>query len=188
MKVKRTSIADLIRPLREARERERERERDKEREKERGEKSVENVNISNDATTTEGTVTTSHHLAGDTKEKMAPAKTLTMTTLSSETAATCPTITTSRNLNTSALSNLEEVTAPILPACTPSAVVISPLTKQLGHTLYGKRRLKVTERSLREGKSQSLILLTGLEPEDKDNTPIKVSLTHNTSRVRISTK
>ncbi|TKS74021.1 hypothetical protein D9C73_008102 [Collichthys lucidus] len=37
VKVKRTSIADLIRPLREAKERERERERDKEREKgERG--------------------------------------------------------------------------------------------------------------------------------------------------------
>ncbi|XP_028286745.1 capping protein, Arp2/3 and myosin-I linker protein 2 isoform X2 [Parambassis ranga] len=181
MKVKRTSIADLIRPLREARERERERERDMERGKEKGEKSVKNVNISHDATTTEGTVTTSHHLAGDMREKMAPAKTLTMITLSSETIATCPTITTSHNLDNSALSNLEEEAAPILPACTPCAVVFSPLTEQLGHTPYGERRLKLTERSLREGKSQSLILLTGLEPEDKDNTPIKKHASESTS-------
>ncbi|TNN40673.1 hypothetical protein EYF80_049167 [Liparis tanakae] len=39
--------------------------------------------------------------------------------------------------------------------------------------LCGERRLKVTKRSLREGKSQSLILLTGLEPEDKDDTHSK---------------
>lgn len=183
MKVKRTSIADLIRPLREAKERERERERDKEREKERGARSVEDANISNDAATTEGTVATGHRLAGDAREVMAPANTLTMTTPPSETAPSYPTIATSPDLMSATLSNLEEKVVR-----TPSPVVTSPLTEQemsgvlmkemkLGGTPYGERRLKVTKRSLREGKSQSLILLTGLEPEDKDNSQSKVSVT-----------
>lgn len=187
MKVKRTSIADLIRPLREAKERERERERDKEREKVRGARSVEDANVSNDAATTEGTISTSHHLVGDARGTMAPAKTLTTMT-PSETAPSYPTIATSPDLTTATLSNREEEAVPVLPGRTPSPVVTSPLTEQersgvlmkemkLGGTPYGERRLKVTKRSLREGKSQSLILLTGLEPEDKDDTHSKVSLT-----------
>lgn len=176
MKVKRTSIADLIRPLREAKERERE--RDKEREKERGARSVEDANISNDATTTEGIPATSHHLAGDVREKRSPAQTLTMTMPPSETTPLYPTITTSPDLTTTVLSNLEEEAAPVLPARMPSPVVTRTLTgqdKQLVGTPYGERRLKVTKRALREGKSQSLILLTGLETDEKD-TPTKVSL------------
>uniref|UniRef100_A0A3B4VAM7 Capping protein regulator and myosin 1 linker 2 n=1 Tax=Seriola dumerili TaxID=41447 RepID=A0A3B4VAM7_SERDU len=192
VKVKRTSIADLIRPLREAKERERERERDKEREKERGARSVEDANVSNDAATTEGTVATNDHLAGDAREAMAPANTLTTTTPRSETAPSCPTITTSPDSITATLSNLEGGAVPALPRRTPSPVVTSPLTEQersgvlmkemkLGGTPYGERRLNVTKRSLREGKSQSLILLTGLEPEDKENTHSKKHASESTS-------
>ncbi|KAM7396101.1 hypothetical protein PAMP_019170 [Pampus punctatissimus] len=187
VKVKRTSIADLIRPLREAKERERERERDKEKEKERGGRSVEDVNVSNDAATTEGTVATSHHLADDARETVAPAKTLATTMLLSETTPSYPTVNTTPDLAGATLSNLQEeavTSLPVLPGQTASAVVTSPLTEEeqssmlmkemkMGGTPYGERRLKVTRRSLREGKSQSLILLTGLEPEDKDNTHSK---------------
>ncbi|XP_051239086.1 capping protein, Arp2/3 and myosin-I linker protein 2 isoform X2 [Dicentrarchus labrax] len=188
VKVKRTSIADLIRPLREAKERERERER----EKGRGARSVEDANVCNDAATTEGTVATSHHLAGDVRGTMVPAKTLTTMTPPSDTAPSYPTIATSPDLTTATISNLEEEAAPGLPGRTPSPVVTSPLTEQersgvlmkemkLGGTPYGERRLKVTKRSLREGKSQSLILLTGLEPEDKDDTHSKKHASENTS-------
>ncbi|XP_044049141.1 capping protein, Arp2/3 and myosin-I linker protein 2 isoform X3 [Siniperca chuatsi] len=190
VKVKRTSIADLIRPLREAKERERE--RDKEREKGRGARSVEDANVSNDAATTEGTVATSHHLAGNVRGTMVPAKTLTMMTPPSETAPSYPTIATSPDLTTATISHLEEETVPVLPGRTPSPVVTSPLTEQersgvlmkeikLGGTPYGERRLKVNKRSLREGKSQSLILLTGLEPEDKDDTHSKKHASESTS-------
>ncbi|KAA8590692.1 hypothetical protein FQN60_014626 [Etheostoma spectabile] len=168
VRVKRTSIADLIRPLREAKERERERER----EKGRGARSVEDANVCNDAATTEGTVAIGRRLAGDAGGTMAPAKTLTTTTPSSDTAPPYPTITTSPDLATATLLNLEEGALPVLPGRSPSPVVTSPLTEQdrrgvpgkettLGGTPYGERRLKVTKRSLREGKSQSLILLTG---------------------------
>ncbi|XP_041794805.1 capping protein, Arp2/3 and myosin-I linker protein 2 isoform X2 [Chelmon rostratus] len=191
VKVKRTSIADLIRPLREAKERERERERDKEREKGRGARSVEDANVSNDATTTEGTVATSHQLAGDARGTMAPANTLTTMTPPSETTPSYPTIATSPDLTTATLSNLEEEAVPVLPGRIPSPVVTSPLTEQersgmlmkemkLGGTPYGERRLKVTKRSLREGKSQSLILLTGLEPEDKDDSHSKKHASEST--------
>ncbi|XP_069384269.1 capping protein, Arp2/3 and myosin-I linker protein 3-like isoform X2 [Paralichthys olivaceus] len=185
VKVKRTSIADLIRPLREAKERERERERDKEREKERGARSGEDANISNDAATTEGTVATSHHFVGDAREVMAPANTL--TTPPSETTPPFPTI--GPDSTAATLSNLEEEA--VLSGCTTSQIT-SPLTEQerssvptremkLGGTPYGERRLKATKRSLREGKSQSLILLTGLEPEDKDNTHSKKHASESTS-------
>lgn len=185
MKVKRTSIADLIRPLREAKERERERERDKEREKERGAKSLEDANISNDATTTEVIVATSHHLASDVRETMLPAHAFTTTTPPSETSPSFSTIATSPDVTTAVLSNVEGKMVPVLPSRSP--VVTSPLTEQersgvlmkemkLPGTAHGERQLKVTKRSLREHKSQSLILLTGLEPEDKDNTHSKVSL------------
>lgn len=185
MKVKRTSIADLIRPLREAKERERERERDKEKEKERGAKSLEDANISNDATTTEVIVATSHHLASDVRETMLTAHAFTTTTAPSETSASYSAIATSPNVTTAVLSNLEGEMVPVLPSRSP--IDTSPLTEQersgvlvkeikLTGTPHGERRLKVTKRSLREGKSQSLILLTGLEREDKENTHSKVSL------------
>ncbi|XP_060933282.1 capping protein, Arp2/3 and myosin-I linker protein 2 [Limanda limanda] len=172
VKVKRTSIADLIRPLREAKERERERERDKEREKEREARSGMDANVSNDAATTEGTIRTSHHVVGDARE----------------TSPSYPTI--SPDPIGATLSNLEEEA--VLSGCTPSPMVTSLLTEQerstvltremkLGGTPYGERRLKATKRSLREGKSQSLILLTGLEPEDKDNIHSKKHASESTS-------
>ncbi|XP_041853637.1 capping protein, Arp2/3 and myosin-I linker protein 2 [Melanotaenia boesemani] len=177
VKVKRTSIADLIRPLREAKERERERERDKEREKERGARSVEDANVCNDAATTEGTAT-SRHLAGHVRDMMPPAETLTTMTLPSETAPSYPTVTPSPDL-TAAVHHLEEAAAPVLPARRPSPEVSSPLTGQ-DVTPYGPRRLRVAKR-LREGKSQSLILLTGSEPEDKDNMPNKKHASESTA-------
>ncbi|XP_034542518.1 capping protein, Arp2/3 and myosin-I linker protein 2 [Notolabrus celidotus] len=163
VKVKRTSIADLIRPLREAKERERERER----EKGRGARSVEDANVSNDAAITEGTSAIGERLAGNVRATMAPAKTLPVMTPPSETTPSYPTITTSPDL-----THLEEEAAPVSPDHTPSPVVTPPLMEQemkFGGTPFGERRLKVTKRSLREGKSQSLILLTGLEPDDKED-------------------
>ncbi|XP_056138404.1 capping protein, Arp2/3 and myosin-I linker protein 2 [Lampris incognitus] len=183
-KVKRTSIADLIRPLREAkeRERERERERDKEREKERGTRSVEDVNVSNDATMTEGTVATDD--SGDRKDKMAM--------MTPPIKATAPSLTTTfLDLTTAAaattLSNLEEevvTSLPVGPGYPARSVVTPPMmttstewekSRMLdkermmgGGTPDGERRLKVARRSLREGKSQSLILLTGLEPNEQN--------------------
>ncbi|XP_072242642.1 capping protein, Arp2/3 and myosin-I linker protein 2 [Leuresthes tenuis] len=177
VKVKRTSIADLIRPLREAKEREREKERDKEREKERGARSVDDANICNDAATTEGTSATSRRLAGDVRGIMPPAQTLTMTTPPSENAPSYPTITTSPD--TAVISNHEGAAGPVEPRHISSPAVSSALTEQ-DMTSYGERRLRVTKR-LREGKSQSLILLTGLEPEDKDNTPSKKHASESTS-------
>lgn len=184
MKVKRTSIADLIRPLREAKERERE--RDKEREMGRGARSVEDANMSNDATTTEGNVATSHHLVLDGGGMTAPATTLTRMTLPSESTSSYLTIATGHDLTTATLSNMGEDAVIYLPGHTTIPVVTSPVVEQensgklmkeqSGGTLLGERRLKVTKRSLREGKSQSLILLTGSEPEDKDDTHCKVSL------------
>ncbi|KAF3854189.1 hypothetical protein F7725_022244 [Dissostichus mawsoni] len=185
VKVKRISIADLIRPLREAKERERD------RDKGRGARSVEDANVCNDAATTEGTAAPGQHPAGDAKGTMAPAKTLTTTTPSSDTTPSFPNTTTSPDLTTATLSNLTGEAVPLLPGRPPSPVVTSPLTEQerggvqmkemLGGSPFGERRLKVTKRSLREGKSQSLILLTGLEPEDKDDTHSKKHASESTS-------
>uniref|UniRef100_A0A3Q3EGF7 Capping protein regulator and myosin 1 linker 2 n=1 Tax=Labrus bergylta TaxID=56723 RepID=A0A3Q3EGF7_9LABR len=175
VKVKRTSIADLIRPLREAKERERERER----EKGRGSRSVEDANVSNDAAITEGTAAIGERLAGDARGMMAPAKTLPTMTPPSETTPSYPTITTSPDL-----THLEDEAAPALPHHAPSSVVTPPLTEQemkMGGSPFGERRLKVTKRSLREGKSQSLILLTGLEPEDKEDIHSKKHASESTS-------
>ncbi|XP_034052519.1 capping protein, Arp2/3 and myosin-I linker protein 2 isoform X3 [Gymnodraco acuticeps] len=183
VKVKRTSIADLIRPLREAKERE--------RDKGRGARSVEDANVCNDAATTEGTAAPGQHPAGDAKGTMAPAKTLTTTTPSSDTTPSFPNTATSPDLTTATLSNLTGEAVPLLLGPTSSPVVTSPLTEQerggvqmkemLGGSPFGERRLKVTKRSLREGKSQSLILLTGLEPEDKDDTHSKKHASESTS-------
>ncbi|KAI9523113.1 hypothetical protein NQZ68_031203 [Dissostichus eleginoides] len=185
VKVKRISIADLIRPLREAKERERD------RDKGRGARSVEDANVCNDAATTEGTAAPGQHPAGDAKGTMAPAKTLTTTTPSSDTTPSFPNTATSPDLTTATLSNLTGEAVPLLPGRPPSPVVTSPLMEQerggvqmkemLGGSPFGERRLKVTKRSLREGKSQSLILLTGLEPEDKDDTHSKKHASESTS-------
>ncbi|XP_010780296.1 cell wall protein RTB1-like, partial [Notothenia coriiceps] len=185
VKVKRTSIADLIRPLREAKERERD------RDKGRGARSVEDANVCNDAATTEGTAAPGQHPTGDAKGTMAPAKTLTTTTPSSDTTPSFPNTATSPDLTTATLSNPTGEAVPHLPGPPSSPVVTSPLTEQerggvqmkemLGGSPFGERRLKVTKRSLREGKSQSLILLTGLEPEDKDDTHSEKHASESTS-------
>ncbi|KAK5614236.1 hypothetical protein CRENBAI_006201 [Crenichthys baileyi] len=178
VKVKRTAIADLIRPLREAKDRDRDRDRERDRQKERGKGSEEDANICNDATTTEGTVAPSCHLADVVRETELPAKSLS-TTQSSGMTPPYPTITTSPEFTTSVLSELGEAAGPVPPRRSPTpAVVTKPAEPEMptGGLSCGERRLRVTKR-LRENKSQSLILLTGLEPEDKDNTPNKVSLT-----------
>lgn len=173
MKVKRTSIADLIRPLREAKEKERE--RDKEREKERGAKSVEDAKVSDD-------VATSRHLADDAGGTTVPASPLTTMMPPSDVPPSYPTTVTSHDFTIPTLSNLEEEAVFALPGGIANSVVTFPVTEQermkeqLRGTPCGERRLKVTKRSLREGKSQSLILLTGSEPEDKD-ADSKVGLT-----------
>uniref|UniRef100_A0A672FG21 Capping protein regulator and myosin 1 linker 2 n=1 Tax=Salarias fasciatus TaxID=181472 RepID=A0A672FG21_SALFA len=149
VKVKRTSIADLIRPLREAKERERERERGKEREKERGPRSVEDANVSNDAAVTEGTIA----------EKM-----VTATTPPSDTTPSFPAVTTSPERTAAPPCDADEGGGPGPGRTRPET--------PSGKSPFGERKLKVA-RTLREGKSQSLILLTGLEPEDKDGTPSK---------------
>ncbi|XP_028305647.1 capping protein, Arp2/3 and myosin-I linker protein 2 isoform X2 [Gouania willdenowi] len=164
LKVKRTSIVDLIRPLREAKERDRERERDKEREKEGEERSEEDANISNDDTITEGTNATDLHRAGCLKEERTPAKTLPSTVTPSKAAPSSSTITSSPDLT--------EGTVAASPGHTPNAMVTpfsSEQQVQMVKSPYGERRLRVTKRALREGKSQSLILLTGLETEDKES-------------------
>lgn len=188
MKVKRPSIADLIRHLREAKERERKRERDMEREKESEAKSLVDANVSNDAATTEGTVATSHHLAGDVTGTTAPANTLTTMTPPSDISPPYRTSATSHDLTTAVLSNLEEEAVFFSPGRTTSSAVTSPKKETSSAPVkegmpLGKRRLNVTKRSLREGKSQSLILLTGSEPEYKDDTHSKVSLTHTHTTV-----
>uniref|UniRef100_A0A3B5LBX9 Capping protein regulator and myosin 1 linker 2 n=1 Tax=Xiphophorus couchianus TaxID=32473 RepID=A0A3B5LBX9_9TELE len=160
VKVKRTSIADLIRPLREAKDRDRGRERDNEREKEREKESEEDANIYNDATTAEGTAAPG----------LTPAESLS-TTQSSEMTPSYPTITTSPELTTSVLSEPEQAAVPAIPhLSTTPAFITTPAEPEAPS--YVERRLRVTKR-LRENKSQSLILLTGIEPDDKDNTPNK---------------
>ncbi|XP_017289392.2 capping protein, Arp2/3 and myosin-I linker protein 2 isoform X2 [Kryptolebias marmoratus] len=153
VKVKKSSIADLIRPLREGKERERKRES--------GGGSEEEANICNDSTATEGTVTDAPHLAGSVRETTPLEISLT--------------ITTSPDLVSSFQPKLEDAAVPVLPGCRLSPEVVSSLTEQemqSGGTPYGEKRQRMTKR-LRDAKCQSLILLTGSEAEDKDNTPSK---------------
>ncbi|XP_015258414.1 PREDICTED: leucine-rich repeat-containing protein 16C-like, partial [Cyprinodon variegatus] len=178
VKVKRSSIADLIRPLRETKDRD----RDREREKERWKVSEEDANICNDATTTEGTVAPGCHLADVVRETVPPAESLS-TTQSSGTTPPYPTVATSPGLTTAVLAELEEAAAPVPPprlSPTP-AIFTTPAApeRQPGDPSCGERRLRVTKR-LRENKSQSLILLTGIEAEDKDNTPNKKHASEST--------
>uniref|UniRef100_A0A1A7X7T0 RGD motif, leucine rich repeats, tropomodulin domain and proline-rich containing n=3 Tax=Iconisemion striatum TaxID=60296 RepID=A0A1A7X7T0_9TELE len=179
VKVKKSSIADLIRPLREAKERE----RDKERKRERGKGSEEDANSFYDTTVKEETVFSGCHLESYVREKILPAKTLTTPTQLSETPPSYPTITKSPDLATPVHPKLEDAAVPVASGHKTCPEVISPLTEQemlSRGTSFGQKRLRVTKR-LREGKSQSLILLTGLEPDEKDNTPSKKHASENTS-------
>ncbi|XP_053740696.1 uncharacterized protein LOC128770365 isoform X2 [Synchiropus splendidus] len=160
-KVKRTSIADLIRPLRDAKDRDRERARDKHRD----------ANLSNDAAVTEGTAASSPHLDEDAKEAVDPDGT---SAPAAETAPSRPTIATTPDLTDATLSDLQKdgvSLPPFLPECAQMPSGVAPASaEQLRTKLPSvegtvERRVKKT---FREGKSQSLILLSGLEPEDKD--------------------
>lgn len=172
MKVKRPSIVDLIRPLREAKERERDRER--EREKGTWAKSVEDANISADATTTEGSDATSRPLASDTTGTTAPANML--TTRKHPIEATPPYATSA--------SKQEEKSLFISPTQSDRPAADATESDQWGEETRMKerqagffseeRRIKMTKRLLREGKSQSLILLSGSDPEDTDHMDSKV--------------
>lgn len=157
VKVKRTSIADLIRPLREAKDRERE------RDKERGAKSVEDVNICNDAAITEGSAAVGMRLAGEGMDVLMPVKTLTITTPSNESAPTHPT-----NPAPSASTHTDHTDATVIQPDHPPEV--KPEDTVQGDSKTGQTsmdRTLRTKRSLREGKSQSLILLTGDEDKDR---------------------
>lgn len=156
VKVKRTSIADLIRPLREAKDRERE------RDKERGAKSVEDVNVCNDAAITEGSAAVGMRLAGEGMDVLIPAKTLTITTPSNENAPTHPT-----TPAPSASAHTDHTDATVSQTDHPPEVrpEVTEGDSRTGQTSL-ERALR-TKRSLREGKSQSLILLTGDEDKDR---------------------
>ncbi|XP_055011858.1 capping protein, Arp2/3 and myosin-I linker protein 2 [Boleophthalmus pectinirostris] len=150
VKVKRTSIADLIRPLREAKDRERE------RYKERGAKSVDDVNVCNDAAITEGSAAVGMRLAGEGMDVLMPVKTLTITTPSNESAPTHPTTPVP-----SASTHMDHTESTGSQPDHPPEV--RPEGTEQGDTKTSVERALRTKRSLREGKSQSLILLTGDE-------------------------
>ncbi|TRY65529.1 hypothetical protein DNTS_029113 [Danionella cerebrum] len=173
-KVKKTSIADLIRPLREAaraekeREKEREREREKEREKDKVKLDEENI-VSPEttaATTTILTITEST-TSPVIEDKMSPKAASPALTPPASTP-TPPASSPSKTEEVPALSPV----APPTPSKTPSPVpVVSPSEREKSRTLEksrtpdGERRPKPIRRSLREGKSQSLILLSDVLPE-----------------------
>ncbi|XP_033824687.1 capping protein, Arp2/3 and myosin-I linker protein 2 [Periophthalmus magnuspinnatus] len=164
VKVKRTSIADLIRPLREAKDRERE------RYKERGAKSVDDVNVCNDAAITEGSAAVGMRLAGEGMDVLMPVKTLTITTPSNESAPTHPTTPVP-----SALTHTDHTDATVSQPDHPPE--IRPEGTDQGDTKTSVERALRTKRSLREGKSQSLILLTG----DEDRAHKKKNAQESTS-------
>lgn len=179
MKVKRTSISDFIRPLCEVKEKE----RGKKKDKERGTESVEDNNVCHDATITEEA--TSRNLTGDGKDTT--ASTVTTMTPPDEVAPSYHTSnSTVSDLPTASLCNKDAETSPstlaeqtsglVAAAQTPTSVIEQEWDGVGGGTQYEARRLKATKRSLRDGKSHSLILLTGVEPEDKENPHSKVSL------------
>lgn len=164
MKVKRPSIADLIRPLREAKDRE----RDRDREKGTWAESVEDANICAGATDTDGSAASSRRAGGPTA---VPASMLTTATRPSETAPS----------HATSASNQEEEalfvspTRSVHPGLGPAETNQKALRKDRGAGLLSEeRRAKIARRFLREGKSQSLILLTGPEPEDRDHVDSQV--------------
>ncbi|XP_060779937.1 capping protein, Arp2/3 and myosin-I linker protein 2 isoform X3 [Neoarius graeffei] len=175
-KVKKTSIADLIRPLREAaraeKEREKEKERDKEKErekeKEKEKEKVEEENIHKAPSTTPA-ITDSSPTIPTIDDKMAPSPLLIPLSTPSAVPST-PTPPASSPAKTEGVPILPPAEPPT-PTKTPSPeTTMLPLegeksrTFEKSRTPDGDRRPKATRRSLREGKSQSLILLTGLEP------------------------
>lgn len=175
-KVKKTSIADLIRPLREAARAEKEREREKEREKEKDrekekekekEKAEESIHL---APSTHPTIKDSSPTITTVDDKMAPSFLFMPLSSPSAAPASSPIPPASSPAKPKEVPSLPLAALPS-PTKTPSPVTaMLPLEEEKSRTLEksrtpdGERRPKATRRSLREGKSQSLILLTGLEP------------------------
>nr|XP_023683130.1 capping protein, Arp2/3 and myosin-I linker protein 2-like isoform X1 [Paramormyrops kingsleyae]XP_023683131.1 capping protein, Arp2/3 and myosin-I linker protein 2-like isoform X1 [Paramormyrops kingsleyae]XP_023683132.1 capping protein, Arp2/3 and myosin-I linker protein 2-like isoform X1 [Paramormyrops kingsleyae] len=154
-KVKKTSIADLIRPLREAaraeKEREREREREKEKEREREKEKADEDNA----------------IKGSAAPPAAPA--VAVTEVGDEEAPGGPSPPPSPTPELTPVSPTA-ATAGIATLST-SPTPVPAVGREKSRTPDGERKLKGSRRSLREGKSQSLILLTGLEPEDRTKKP-----------------
>lgn len=187
-KVKKTSIADLIRPLREAaraeKEREKEKERDKEKEREK-EKEKEKEKLEDEsihkALSTTPTITDPPPTVPTVDGKMAPSPLFMPLSTPSVAPASTPTPPASSPAKPEEVLILPPAVSPT-PTKTPSPVTtMLPLDGEKSRTLEksrtpdGERRPKATRRSLREGKSQSLILLTGLEPgQDSAGTQTKV--------------
>ncbi|XP_050991272.1 capping protein, Arp2/3 and myosin-I linker protein 2 isoform X3 [Labeo rohita] len=185
-KAKKTSIADLIRPLREAaraekerekeREREKEKEREKDKEKERDKEKLDEENVVKAATTTATTttiltITDSTTTAPVIEDKMSPRAPSPAPTPVLTPPASTPTPPASSPSKTEEVPALSPA-APPTPTKTPSPVpVVSPSEREKSRTLEksrtpdGERRPKPIRRSLREGKSQSLILLSDVLPE-----------------------
>lgn len=178
MKVKRPSIVDLIRPLREAKERERDRERER---KGTWAKSVEDANISTDATTTEGSEATSRPLASDTTGTTAPPNMLTTTMHPIEATPSYAT-SASKQEGKSLCVSPSQSDRPAVDSTESDQWREETLMKERQAGFFSEeRRVKMTKRLLREGKSQSLILLSGSDPEDTDHMDSKVSkLNQNT--------
>ncbi|XP_035381619.1 capping protein, Arp2/3 and myosin-I linker protein 2 [Electrophorus electricus] len=185
-KVKKTSIADLIRPLREAaraekereKEREREREREREKEKEKEREKLEDKSVGAPFATPAPTISDSAPAVPVLDDKMAPrmaprapSPLLMPIPVQAAGLATNPTPPASSPAKTGEVPVLSPG-APTNPTTTPSLITaVPPSEREKSRTLEksrtpdGERRPKPTRRSLRDGKSQSLILLTGLEPE-----------------------
>lgn len=172
VKVKRPSIANLIRPLREAKERERD--RDREREKRTWAKSVEDANISTDATTTEGSAVTSYHLAGNPTGTTAPANMLTTAMLPSETAPPYATGASSQEKEALFISPVQSVHLAVGLTESDQGGNKTLMKELDAGFFFEERRAKMTKRLQREGKSQSLVLLTGSDPENADHMDSKV--------------
>uniref|UniRef100_A0AAY4ENI1 Capping protein regulator and myosin 1 linker 2 n=1 Tax=Denticeps clupeoides TaxID=299321 RepID=A0AAY4ENI1_9TELE len=188
-KAKKTSIADLIRPLREAaraeKEREKEKEREREREKER-EKKVksedDNIKEASDVITTTTTDAVPAVVAGveDAVPPAVPSPTPVPNTAPVSTPS--PVLSPSPASDVSALSPTSPTPSPCpAPLVLPSVEREKSRTLEKSRTPDGERRPKPTRRSLREGKSQSLILLTGLEPEDSTPTTAKKHASESSS-------
>ncbi|KAJ8271887.1 hypothetical protein COCON_G00107460 [Conger conger] len=161
-KAKKTSIADLIRPLKEAaraekeKEKEKEREREREREKERGREKAAEENAAKGAA-------------------IAAAETPALpVTVPAPAPTPAPALTPSPTPTPTPITPVSPPATPRHPHATPGpgpGPVPVPereksRTLEKSRTPDGERKLKASRRSLREGKSQSLILLTGLEPDD----------------------
>lgn len=130
-----------------------------------GSEEEEEANICNEAAAAGGAGAAARQLAGEVRETAPLEISLSVTTSPDPASPFHP--------------EPEDAAVPVLPGHRLGPELVSSLTEQEVQsrgTSYGEKRQRMTKR-LRDAKSQSLILLTGSEAEDKDNTPSKVSLT-----------